>query len=718
MRATQHPMFLLSTFTSLSSMATHRVLSTSPPVGSPTPKPTVGQVDSVDDAQSPGGQNRIPKRKGRRDEILFQQSKRQKNATVEWAQEQPRDLSSLPCMPSDVIHKVLGHLSVVDLIGLSQVSPSFRRTLITEVDDLWRRALNQAGVPEPPGSMTCQRWASLLLVPECESCRVMKVPKEDVDWLIRKRVCRCCKLANLVGPGDPWFKTDFDCDEEMLEYIPHTNCRPFSREKTKLYWNGDIHEISPKWEALSKGANTPGGRREFEKWKKGRIEYVKSCSETVATAEERANSWNGVQDHTARAINLTPVKANSKRERTAGKSVDHTLSAAKETFARAVLLVLMQTPQKLILELEPYFDRRPRPMAVELKGSRKNTRGPILSYVSNTTLFSFCTISICPLVDPPKDGAVLPSDFCPVSPNLKWTKRSRGRSLTAHALLLKFPSLVVSYISERVQAAAHSTTVEDLTCGHGLTAEEVDTALNLAKNVFKCESSDSERVVHIMCGRSSITNHQCLPRRKNTELHPRHPESDARCNVVLHQAASEVSSMLVGLAGLDPTAATMAEMDELDPRFAIVRTEIPGWWTTHYFVFTWREALTFFGNYQKLLAPSSFRLATSEELAASKEHRSITLGTAKAWSCNYCQDFFMQETAETACAVRAHLKERHGMVAPRIHEDYVVHPSCWSRLEDPCPIPLKTETSQYKCLLCHSERRWDLPGMRYHAVSE
>jgi hypothetical protein len=72
--------------------------------------------------------------------------------------------------------------------------------------------------------------------------------------------------------------------------------------------------------------------------------------------------------------------------------------------------------------------------------------------------------------------------------------------------------------------------------------------------------------------------------------------------------------------------------------------------------------LTFFGNYQKPLAPSSFRLATSEELAASKEHRSITLGTAKAWSCNYCQDFFMKETAETACAIRAHLKERRVIV--------------------------------------------------------
>jgi hypothetical protein len=177
---------------------------------------------------------------------------------------------------------------------------------------------------------------------------------------------------------------------------------------------------------------------------------------------------------------------------------------------------------------------------------------------------------------------------------LEVDKEVTGTVLEAHALLLKFPSLVVSYISERVQAAARSTTVEDLTCGHGLTPEEVDTALNLAKNVFKCESSDSERVVHIMCGRSSITNHQCLPRRKNTELHPRHPESDARCNVVLHQAASEVSSMLVGLAGLDPAAATMAEMDELDPRFAIVRTEIPGWWTTHYFVFTWREAVSFY----------------------------------------------------------------------------------------------------------------------------
>jgi hypothetical protein len=34
--------------------------------------------------------------------------------------------------------------------------------------------------------------------------------------------------------------------------------------------------------------------------------------------------------------------------------------------------------------------------------------------------------------------------------------------------------------------------------------------------------------------------------------------------------------MLIGLAGLD------------------VRTEIPGWWTTHYFVFTWRETVSFY----------------------------------------------------------------------------------------------------------------------------
>ena len=134
--------------------------------------------------------------------------------------------------------------------------------------------------------------------------------------------------------------------------------------------------------------------------------------------------------------------------------------------------------------------------------------------------------------------------------------------------------------------------------------------------------------------------------------------------------------MLIRLAGLDPAVAATAEMDELDPRYALVRTYIPGWWTTHYYVVTWREAvsfymptskpelnimryqLTIFVTLQKLLAPSSFRLATPEELTASREHTSFILEGAKAWSCKYCQDFFLKETAEASWVVLAHLKER------------------------------------------------------------
>jgi hypothetical protein len=249
MRATQHPTFLLSSFTSLSSMATHRVLSTSPPEGSPTPKPTVGQVDSVDDAQSPGGQNRIPskddftptrwlstkgfklERKGRRDEILFQQSKRQKNATVEWAQEQPRDLSSLPCMPSDVIHKVglppsHGKRTSVILTESTGFRTPLRRgphralssqpfvqknldyrggrSLETCTKSSWcPRATRKYDMSTLGFSLARTGMRSKFQPVHCltrvlnakQSCRVMKVPKEDIDWLIRKRVCRCCKLA-------------------------------------------------------------------------------------------------------------------------------------------------------------------------------------------------------------------------------------------------------------------------------------------------------------------------------------------------------------------------------------------------------------------------------------------------------------------------------------------------------------------------------------------
>ncbi|TEB13957.1 hypothetical protein FA13DRAFT_1805643 [Coprinellus micaceus] len=132
----------------------------------------------------------------------------------------------------------------------------------------------------------------------------------------------------------------------------------------------------------------------------------------------------------------------------------------------------------------------------------------------------------------------------------------------------------------------------------------------------------------------------------------------------------------VALAGLNPATATLSDMDTLDARFVIAEGSMPSWWTTDYMVFTWRGALHYFADeyYRHDIDPPPFRLATDEEVEGSNQHTSSLRATAKAWSCNRCQEFFAKESAETELTILNHIKERHGIENPQADDDYVHQP--------------------------------------------
>ncbi|KAJ2935041.1 hypothetical protein H1R20_g2025, partial [Candolleomyces eurysporus] len=189
-------------------------------------------------------------------------------------------------MPLDILFEILGQLNPKDLVNLSRINKLFRETLLARnTKTVWKTARERFHAPKPPRGFTEVRWAALLFDTTCQSCGTACV--HNVDWNLRKRVCKKSKDSSLVEA--PSFEDKFpNYPREVLDYVPSTNdSGKRSRRRRVFYWDGDIRKIGSEWEHYQGAASEerPGAQQTFDAWKKYRKDIVASHGKTVGRYE-------------------------------------------------------------------------------------------------------------------------------------------------------------------------------------------------------------------------------------------------------------------------------------------------------------------------------------------------------------------------------------------------------------------------------------------------
>ncbi|VDC05517.1 unnamed protein product [Peniophora sp. CBMAI 1063] len=128
-------------------------------------------------------------------------------------------LSVLPTLPMDLLYEIFGHLGPADLLSLARTTKSFRNILMARQSAfIWRSVLDAAseegGHPPRPVDMAEPAWTNLVFGGgKCELCG--SKTSKGILWMIRKRLCKGCRDANLfqaralrrpegMDPGTRW----------------------------------------------------------------------------------------------------------------------------------------------------------------------------------------------------------------------------------------------------------------------------------------------------------------------------------------------------------------------------------------------------------------------------------------------------------------------------------------------------------------------------------
>ncbi|KAK0486422.1 hypothetical protein IW261DRAFT_797049 [Armillaria novae-zelandiae] len=107
-------------------------------------------------------------------------------------------LSAFVELPLDILLEVFGLLNPLDLLRLARLSKDFRKVLMSKSTICaWKSARsNLEGFPGPYPGMSEPAWVNLAFMPECHYCtKTVRHP----DMFLKTRLCPSCAKTRLVG---------------------------------------------------------------------------------------------------------------------------------------------------------------------------------------------------------------------------------------------------------------------------------------------------------------------------------------------------------------------------------------------------------------------------------------------------------------------------------------------------------------------------------------
>ncbi|TEB30899.1 hypothetical protein FA13DRAFT_1792030 [Coprinellus micaceus] len=561
-----------------------------------TPKPSPAlkrTLDSVGDGYSSEEDYEEPnKRKssGRKRRKTTEELAKVKSKATAIPVRRKKDLSLLPTMPLDILRQ----LGPKDLLSLSRTDKLWRRAMVNpETVFFVERREEGLQSPEPPEDFTEHWWTGLLFETTCEGCG--KKGTMTVDWLLLKRVCVGCKRNHLMY--GPRFKSFFPGqDRDVLNYVPHT----FSFIGTKFQV---VHGALSQMKSLS-GA-------ELEEWKEDMTEDIEERARMVSTYTKWGKDMDKVARQDVEANREGRLKAATQRFVEAGYElidIRKGLSLYSNGIYSGVPYIMNAVWTKIRpgLEIDVSIKRNQR-LDEELRPAIKKRMSLLKK-----------------LYDAHLDRTARPSErlysppvgiFRPIPEVLKIIEADKDTIITAKdfdAIVSNFDKYLTEWQEEKKNSS--KALVPSIS-----SREEDEYPFSLARHIFMRSSSEARGYAwlyrengaaedDVLVGWPMVGTHwHEHPRRLQIRLGVDVP---VPAGFAYNAEASEISSTLIGLAGLNPASVTVSDMDREDKRFVLGNF----YTAIGYPVFNWRAATGIGHLLQRKywgMRDCEFRLATA-----------------------------------------------------------------------------------------------------------
>ncbi|KAJ7735865.1 hypothetical protein DFH07DRAFT_843337 [Mycena maculata] len=609
--------------------------------------------------------------------------------------------NTLTGMPSDILRQILQIMSPAELLAMHDVNKGFRRMLAKsgkKENPIWVNSREHHGIPKPFEGFDELAWARFIFGRICEECE--KNESDAPDFGLMMRLCTKCREANLCQELD--FSEESDGEDIMgpiLEFedsFPHSNWYSSREEifeegygrgrfaRTQTWWAPYLWDILPLVRGARRGVR--GAQKKLDKlFEEGerRLKHGELCDEWRDRLEAEENRVKqeslknkfkalGYQDSELDGVDSHKVLVQFK----------HPLTED----AWAVMRESLEGPIR---------DKRRSRLLTEhpdmMKARQILAREAYLAYAV-TVLPREATFlpTLAGLEDIPEIRSI-----CECEPDVEVT------IVNFSAL----PSIIEGWVTaKRVRLTQ---------LANGAMPEKTADRFNLASTIFRCHNGHEKLGRPAMFGGDEAMRHV-----------------GEKCDPQLDQALSEVAFALVTSLGLDPSTASVADMDQHNPRFRCdgrVAYNVCGKSNKDIEVFTWRGCITHaiethhYGSQEKM--PSyrkldanyyhkdgtvSFVVISAHPGAESRGpfNDDLPRANSTSWVCGHCTKFVC--APETFQAVNDHVKTEHGEPHPGT-SDVLLAPSvlpvsrsCYSigRLGSTVRIPKLTAPGAFVCLRC------------------
>ncbi|KAJ7466574.1 hypothetical protein B0H11DRAFT_2048007 [Mycena galericulata] len=631
-------------------------------------------------------------------------SKRLKTTTQDAAPDDPGTPTpadnTLKGMPLDILRRILQIVSPAELLAMHDVNKGFRRMLVKsgkKENPIWVNSREHHGIPKPFEGFDELAWARFIFGRICEECE--KNESDAPDFGLMMRLCTNCRETNLCQELD--FSEESDEEDAMgpiLEFedsFPHSNWYSSRKEifeegygRGDFDWNQNwwapyLWDILPLVRGARRGVR--GAQKKLDKlFEEGqrRLKHGKICDEwrDGVEAEENRVKQESLKNK-FKALGYQDPELD-------GLDSHKVLVQFKHPLTEDAWAVMRESLEG------PIQDKRRSRLLKEhpdvMKARQILSREAYLAYAAT----------------------VLPREatFLPTLAGLEAIPEIRSiceREPDIDVTIANF-----SELSSIIDGWVTAKRVRLTQLAIGATPENASDRFNLASTIFRCHNGHEELGRPAMFGGDEAMRHV-----------------GEKCDPQLDQALSKVASALVTSLGLDPNTASVADMDERNPRFRCdgrVGYNVCGKSNKDIQVFTWRGCITHaiethdYGSqeetpsYRKLDAnyyhkdgTVSFVVIPAHPGAESRGPFNDDLPSANStsWVCGHCTKFVC--APETFQAVNDHVKTEHGEPHPGTSDVLLapgvlpVSKSCYSigRPGSTVPTP-KVKAGAFLCLRC------------------
>ncbi|KAF8878927.1 hypothetical protein BD779DRAFT_1789097 [Infundibulicybe gibba] len=554
-------------------------------------------------------------------------------------------------MPLDIVLEVAGHLAPQDLLALSWTSKALWRMLHSpNASSIWKVARSSVGAPECSLGFSEPRWAFLMFgKPICEQCGAKNV--QNIEFSIRRRVCVRCKKQHLVS-AMRFEKVFPHYESTIMDMVPYTRSGGWtrgSRSPGKFFWASDVEGIASEWAVLQGDIHM----------------YVKGARAAAAAYRSRRS-----MKRSASLSTRLLVEASRKREQRFQEIQGRLLELGYDNRDIHRRMFYAQNFRE-DTEFTDQFWARIRPEAVamvEFWRDNRLERERAALWVERLNILRALYVEYAESLAPPQ-WCYLPNIYelagFPVFKDI--LDADRGVNVSRQSFLPatgQLPTLVPEWISAKKDRLISMLGPSS----PGTVAHPLD----LATAVFVCASQNchdefsfwlgGNKIQPTLISWEAIAAHSCEPTGGLLSA------SYESTTVGFSQLGASTASSLVRLADLDPSLATITEMDALDLRFACLQCPplIPGRRLVG--GYPWKSAV----EHGMRTEHANWYRMSPEETQHIKQNETYDWDNYIAWSCSHCANDFNKW--RTKSDVIRHLSDMHHITSPVEPSDLFWYP--------------------------------------------